>query len=58
MIKFNELMSMVEIIEAYKTHKFPNAYCLLLNGYIAVNLLTCENADIVEQENGRGVEVE
>ena len=58
MTKFNELMSYEEIAYAYKNRKFPNAYCLLVNGLTGVRLLSAENSDVVLQENRRGVEVE
>lgn len=58
MIKFNELMSYDEIRYAYKKNKFPNAYCLLVNGIHGVRLLSTPNDEFVVQENKKGVEVE
>ena len=58
MIKFNELMSYDEIRHAYKNNKFPNAYCLLVNGLHGVRLLSTPNDEFITQENKKGVEVE
>ena len=49
--KFNQLMSLNEIISCYKNNEFPNAYCLVYNGVIYPELLATENRDIVTTEN-------
>ena len=49
--KFNQLMSLNEIISCYKNNEFPNAYCLVYNGIVYPELLATENRDIVTTEN-------
>ena len=49
--KFNQLMSLNEIISCYKNNEFPNAYCLVYNGIIQPELLATENRDKVITEN-------
>lgn len=56
--KFNQLMSLNEIISCYKNNEFPNAYCLVYNGVVHPELLATENRDIVTTENRKEVAID
>lgn len=56
--KFNQLMSLNEIISCYKNNEFPNAYCLVYNGIVYPELLATENRNIVTTENRKGVAID
>lgn len=56
--KFNQLMSLNEIISCYKNNEFPNAYCLVYNGIIYPELLATENRNIVMTENRKEVAID
>lgn len=56
--KFNQLMSLNEIISCYKNNEFPNAYCLLYNGIVYPELLATENRNIVTTENRKVVAID
>lgn len=58
MTKFNQLMSLNEIISCYKNNEFPDAYCLVYNGVIYPELLATENRDIVTTENRKEVAID
>lgn len=49
---FNILLSQSEIINAYKSNKFPNAHCLLWNQE------TDENVEILSTENDNSIATE
>lgn len=55
---FNTFLSLDDIIEAYKTGSFPNAYCLLWNKEQSVRLLASESDKYIFTESRKGIELD
>lgn len=55
---FNELMSIGNIISAYRTDTFPDAYCLLTGSLEDIRLLSTENMRLIDTEDERSLRLD
>lgn len=56
MNKFNTLLNLNQIVNAYENKVFPNSLCLLWNHSKNADLIVAENSDILLQQNKKGIE--